>query len=342
MIFMPNYPSGNSAFEYINMNQKRVIITGATGVIGMALIDKCIEEGIKVYALVNPDSNRIGRIEELTRKRQAEDYVKIIRCGIDEYSMIDSNSLGINDGDIEVFYHLAWGGTYGNARNDATLQGRNIEYTLDAVKLAHRLNCKCFVGVGSQAEYGRVDGNVKLTGNLIANPENEYGKAKLEAGIRSRKLCNELGIRHIWTRVLSIYGPYDGVNTLITSTIRKLLNGEVPSLTPGEQVWDYLYSKDAARALILLGENGVDGKVYPIGSGNTRLLREYLEILRDSINPLLKLGLGDIPYFDKQVMYLCADISELTEDTGFEPEISFEEGIKETIDWNRECLTKNI
>lgn len=96
-------------------------------------------------------------------------------------------------------------------------------------------------------------------------------------------------------------------------------------------MWDYLYSKDAARALCLLGEKGRDGKIYCIGSGQARPLREYMEMLRNAIDPALPLGIGEIPYGEKQVMYLCADISDLTEDTGFTPEVGFEEGIRETI-----------
>jgi len=308
---------------------KSVIITGATGVIGMALVNKCIEENIRGYVLVNPDSPRISQLPA------DSDIIKVIKCGLSDFSSSDAKQLGINDEKIDCFYHLSWMGTYGGARNDVALQEKNIEYTLDAVRLAKRLNCKCFLGVGSQAEYGRVDGEVKLSPDTPVNPENEYGKAKLKAGDLSRKLCGELGIRHIWTRVLSIYGPYDGPNTLITSTIRKLLNGECPSLTKGEQIWDYLYSADAAKALLLLGERGEDGAVYPIGSGKTRRLKEYIEIMRNSINPELNLGFGQIPYFDRQVMYLCADITKLTQDTGFIPEVSFEDGIKGTIDWVR-------
>ena len=145
--------------------------------------------------------------------------------------------------------------------------------------------------------------------------------------------CQKLKIKHIWMRILSIYGPYDGEKTMITSTIRKLLAGEVPEFTKGEQLWDYLYSKDAGRAMLLLGQKGVDGRIYPIGSGKTKPLHEYIELMRDAIDPELLLAIGAIPYAPKQVMHLCADISQLTEDTGFVPEISFEEGIKETIEW---------
>ena len=188
-----------------------------------------------------------------------------------------------------------------------------------------------FVGAGSQAEYGRVEG--VLSASTPVFPENGYGIAKLCAGQMSRILCEQKQIEHIWTRILSIYGPYDGENTMIMSSIGKLLRGEKPALTKGEQQWDYLYSKDAGYAMYLLGEKGVSGKVYCIGSGKTRCLAEYVKVLRDSISTELPLGFGEIAYAPKQVMHLCADISDLTNDTGFIPQYSFEEGIKETIEW---------
>lgn len=308
---------------------KNVIITGATGVIGMALIDKCIEEGTRVTVLANPTSNRLSRIPS------DNPLVNVIYCGLSEYEAADAASLGLDEevknGGYDVFYHLSWGGTFGDARNNMELQRQNEEYTIDALRLAKRLGCRCFVGAGSQAEYGRVEG--MLRADTPCNPENGYGICKLSAGIRSRELARELGIRHCWTRVLSIYGPYDGENTMVTSTVLKLLKKEKPSLTGGEQLWDYLYASDAGKALYMVGQSGKDGSIYPVGSGKARKLREYIEIMRDAINPELPLGFGEVAYSDKQVMHLCADISDLTQDTGFTPEIDFEAGIKLTIDF---------
>ena len=156
----------------------------------------------------------------------------------------------------------------------------------------------------------------------------------------SRILCEQKGIRHIWTRILSIYGPYDNSNTMIMSTIRKILQGEAPSLTRGEQKWDYLYSADAARAFFLLAQKGMDGRTYCIGSGKTYPLISYIEQLRDYIDPKAPLGIGDIPYGAKQVMYLCADISKLEEDTGFQPIYTFDEGIRITVEWYKEHYIK--
>ena len=57
--------------------------------------------------------------------------------------------------------------------------------------------------------------------------------------------------------------------------------------------------------------------------------------MRNQIDPEAALGLGDVPYGERQVMYLCADISELTEDTGFVPQTDFSTGIAATIEWVR-------
>ena len=301
---------------------KKAIITGPTGSIGIALINKLISENVEVVAVCRPGSARISRIPE-------SDKVQIVECSLDEIT----NLIDMIDGGADVFYHFAWDGTFGNMRNDMRLQNNNVKYALDAVEVAKKLGCRKFIGAGSQAEYGRVTG--VLRPDTPAFPENGYGIAKLCAGQMTRIMCEQLGIEHVWTRILSIYGPYDGENTMIMSVISKLLKGEKPSLTPGGQMWDYLYSKDVANAFYLLGGKGKSGSVYCIGSGEARPLKEYVEILRDTIDEKLELGFGDVSYGDKQVMHLCADISNLTEDTGFRPEVGFEDGIRETIEWVR-------
>jgi len=105
-------------------------------------------------------------------------------------------------------------------------------------------------------------------------------------------------------------------------------------------MWDFLYSKDAALAMRLLGEKGIDGKIYCIGSGQARPLKEYINIMGESIDSTIQIGFGDIPYSPNQVMYLCADIEDLKADTGFEPQYTFEKGIVETIQWCRQQNNK--
>lgn len=302
---------------------KRIIITGPTGTIGMALIQKCLGYNIEVAAVCHRSSERISRIP-------VSDLVRIVECDLDELRTLP----GMLQDKYDAFFHLAWACTKGIGRNDTEAQVRNIRYTLDAADTAKELGCECFIGAGSQAEYGRYEG--KLNSEVPTFPEHGYGIAKLCAGQMSRIRCEQLEIRHIWFRILSIYGKYDGERTMVMSSVRSMLSGESPEYTPAEQKWDFLYCDDAAEALLLAAQKGKDGAIYCLGSGEARPLREYIEIMRDEINPDLPLKLGAKPYADKQVMHLCADITDLQRDTGFVPRYSFEEGIRETIQWARQ------
>lgn len=299
---------------------RRVIITGPTGAIGMALIEKCMETDVEVTAVCHRGSGRIARIP-------VSDKVRVVECSLDEMDRLPE----VLSGKYDVFFHFAWACTAGEERNDTKVQSQNIRYTMDAVEAAASLGCECFIGAGSQAEYGRVEG--KLTADTPTFPENGYGMAKLCAGQMSRLRCGQIGMRHIWFRILSVYGRYDGEQTMIMSSIRKMLDGESPEYTPAEQMWDYLYNKDAAQAFYLAAKKGRDGAVYCLGSGQAKPLKEYIEIMRDEVNPRLPLVFGAKPYAEKQVMYLCADIARLQEDTGFVPRVSFREGIRETAAW---------
>lgn len=297
---------------------KSAIITGATGALGTALIKELIENNIEVLVLCRESSKRNNNIPK-------SPLVEKIYCGLESLSDLQNKTAK----EYDVFYHFAWDGTINPYRNDMYLQNKNVKYALDAVNCAKRFGCKKFIGAGSQAEYGRVEGMLKP--DTPCFPENGYGIAKLCAGQMTREHAHQIGIEHVWVRILSLYGPNDGGQSLIMSTINKLKNSEIPQFTKGEQLWDYLYSGDAAHAFKLVGEKGIDGKIYPLGCGQARMLKEYIEIIRDIVLPKTKLTFGDIPYSLRQVMHLEADIRQLTKDTGWKPVTEFHDGIRKTI-----------
>lgn len=301
---------------------KRAIITGPTGVVGTALIRELHENGVELLLLVRGDSPNGERLRRLTEGMEG---VSILACSLEQQKEL-KNETGKR---YDVFYHLGWMGPKGPDRFNPYIHTRNVEYALDAVELARAFGCSCFVGAGSQAEYGR--SSRILTPQSAAFPENAYGAGKLAAGHMTRLKAGELGLRHVWTRIFSVYGPFDGERTLITGMVRSLLAGERPGTTAGEQLWDYLYSEDAARALRLLGEKGLDGSTYLLAGGTSRPLREYMEELRDEVAPGAAIGFGELPYGDRQVMHLEADISMTTRDTGWRPEVSFREGIRRML-----------
>lgn len=300
---------------------RRAIVTGATGAVGTALVQELIDNNIEVLVFCREGSARNKQIP-------THPLVTLKYCSLNQLSEL-KNETGKQ---YDVFYHFAWDGTTGTARNDMLLQNQNVRYALDAVEVAARFGCHKFIGAGSQAEYGRVEGVLKP--DTPAFPEMGYGIAKLCAGQMTRERAHQLGMAHNWVRILSVYGPNDGAQSMVMSTINKLKKNEVPQFTKGEQMWDYLYSDDAGRAFRLVGEKGIDGKIYVLGSGKARPLAEYIEDIRSIVCPEGCIELGAIPYAPKQVMFLQADIGELTRDTGFLPQIDFPIGIESIMEWS--------
>lgn len=301
---------------------KHVIVTGATGMVGATMIEQMLEDGIKVTGIVRPASSKMKNLTQ-------NENLKIVECDIDNLLSLKE----VLSHDYDTFFHFAWNGTYGASREDIRLQTQNVVDTLDAIELAHTLGCQAFVGAGSQAEFGPVEGTISDA--IAKNPVTGYGIAKLDACRMGKILCEQYEIRHSWGRIVSTYGPRDNSYTMVMSSIINMLDGKRMQFTKGEQTWDYLYGGDCSRAFYLIGKYGKHGKAYTIGSGHTRQLKDYITAIRDTVNPSLEIGIGELDYYPNQVMHLCADIIELKEDTGFEPQVSFEEGIQRTIDWYR-------
>lgn len=302
---------------------KKVIVTGATGMIGASMIQQMVQDGIQVTAIIRPNSKKRSNLIDHA-------LVDVVECDVKDLLTLK----GTLSSDYDTFYHFAWDGTYGDSRNDAFMQEENVKNTLEAVELAHSAGCQTFIGAGSQAEFGFVEG--KLSDALPKNPVTGYGITKLTACQLSKIHCEKYGMRQSWGRIVSTYGPMDNSYTMIMSSVIGMLEGKRMAFTKGDQVWDYVYSGDCARAFYLIGQSGKHGKAYTIGSGQTRKLSEFITAMRDVIDPTLEIGLGEREYYPNQVMKLWADISELTEDTGFVPEVSFEEGIKRTAAWYKE------
>lgn len=296
---------------------KKMIITGSTGMIGHYLAREALSRQYEVWCVVRRGTLR-------SRTLPVSDSIHIVEANLSEY-----HNLALT-GKFDCFVHLAWDKTFGMARDDVDIQLKNIEYTLDAVRLAKRLGCSVFIGAGSQAEYGVQ--YVPLQGCTPVSPESGYGIAKYTAGKLSGLLCQQMNIRFNWIRITSTYGLGDAAHTLVSYVVDELLAGRSPELTQCEQQWDYLHGKDAAKAFIAVAEHGINGKTYPLGSGDGRKLYAYVNEIGQIVNPSILLSYGKKTYYPHQPMFLVPDITELVADTGWKPEIAFHDGIKEIVD----------
>lgn len=299
---------------------KKIVVTGATSMIGVALIKEAIKNGVNVLAIVRKNSTRIKRIPQSA-------YVKILECDIEELSEISSF-----EERYDIFYHFAWNYTDKAGRNNPKLQARNIVSTIDAVELANRLGCRRFVGAGSQAEYGRVQGIISP--DTPTNPENSYGIAKLSACNLSRIMCEKYGIEFVWGRIFSVYGCYDKEQTMINYAIDQFIKGEVAEFSAATQMWNYLNEQDAGKIFFLLGTRDSASGIYCIASKESRPLREYIEEMASIFGNVMQCKFAQNDSNDRLVE-LCADVSKLERDIGFEIEVPFDKGIRKVIEYRK-------
>ncbi len=302
---------------------KRIIVTGATSMIGSAVIRSSLLHSVeRIYAVIRPGSKNRSHLPIDSR-------ITVVECNVTELDRLPE----LIPEACDTFYHIAWGLT-GSARNkDTAAQAANVIYTITAVKAAAALGCSRFIGAGSQAEYGSVpqSASTGIGPDTPVNPVQPYGIAKYAAGKLARQEAALQGIECSWVRIFSVYGPYDKPTTMISATLRKMAAGEHTAFTEGTQIWDYLYADDAGEAFVRIGECESVSEVYCLGSGEGLPLREYILTMRDLVHPGLEIGLGEIPYGAGGPLSICADISALAADTGWAPRTSFSDGILKTL-----------
>lgn len=298
----------------------KAIVTGGTGFIGSWLILELLHNNYDVTAIVR---NKQKLLPEILENRKC----RCIEKTIEDLSKEDFES----NVEYEVFFHLAWGGVSAEHKNDVGLQLNNVSMAIKALEICHEISCKKFIASGTVAEYALCTDMMDL--NAKQTPNDMYGAAKVSAhfflDIRARQLSQPF----IWLVIPSTFGERRNDSNILAYTINMLLKGEKPLYGSLEQMWDFLYVGEVARAIRCVAERGIFGKVYGIGSGTYRTLKEYIVQIRDIINPDLELGIGSIPSMSQQTFSSCVNIYDLIKDTGFTPKISFEEGIRRTINY---------
>ena len=292
---------------------KTAIITGGDGFIGTHLTKHLINHGYEVFDVIIKGST-------LRNKLEKQNNVHIIEADLNKYDEITD----ILPRNPDVFYHFAWAGVAPNQRTVFLHQMQNVELSLNAVRLAAAVHSGVFIFPGSTMEY--VYYGKPINRDAIPSPSNAYGVAKISARYACSILCKQLGIPFIYTVISSIYSEDRNDNNVIYMTIEKLLLGEKPALTRLEQLWDYV-----VYGLQLIAEKGRPNAFYAIGHGDNWPLINYIQIIRDIINPELSLGIGEIKYLNNEIPCSCVDLNPIFEDTGFVPKISFDTGIRNVI-----------
>lgn len=305
-------------------NVKNVIVTGSNGFVGAEVLKQLSQKDCKIYALVKSEKSKISHIASLPG-------VQIIFCDMETIHKLPEL---IAEKEISFCIHLAWAGSNGDSRSDYQLQLRNVEYTSNLIEELHRLNCKRFVGAGTLAELDVH--NYTPSDGATPNTTSIYGVAKMTAHYTTKALCAKYGIEHIWGYISNTYGAGNITENFVNFASRLMLSGKNANFTKAIQTYDFMYISDTAKAIIAVSERGRPYTAYYLGSTKPRNLKEFITIIRDTIDPSIELYFGAVPFNGNCLPPEVYDCTKLIHDTGYQSEIEFEDGIKKAVAWLKE------
>ena len=292
----------------------KVLITGSSGFLG-SWICRVLEEGHEVIGLVRETSDLV-RLSTL-------DKVTVVKLN----SHLWADYILQSRPDALILNH--WSGV-GNDKRNNPQQFDNVLSILGLCNAAIFSGTKTIIGVGSQAELGPLASTISEF--ELDNPTSIYGQAKVETRLAIEDLVKNIEVRFIWMRIFSTYGPLDAGDWLIPNIVDSLVNNREMLLTKGEQEWSYLHAYDLASAFRKVIETPVLKGVINVGNLKTISVHEVASIIGEILDKKDLLRFGALDYRSDQVMRL-EPLCETLTSAGWFPQISFDEGIRQTIDW---------
>ena len=311
------------------MNKIRCLVTGGAGFIGSHLVDRLLELG---YEIIVIDDFSSGKKENLEHHKN-NPYLKIFVKNICEKDIIDLfNNISI------VFHVAAIPRVQYSIKYTEETNKININGTLNVLEAARKSGVKRFVYSASSSAYGDQD-KLPLVETMNPNPMSPYALQKL-VGEYYCKLYNLLfSMETICLRYFNVYGPRQdplgGYACLIPKSINFVLNGKSPEIYgDGKQTRDFTYVKDVVEANIIASNTSnkqAFGSIFNIGSGKNLSVNQVVNAIIGKENIKAEYKPSVI-----EPKHTLADISKANTILGWNPEYSFNNSIKETIDWFKE------
>jgi len=311
-----------------NIRNKRVLVTGGAGFIGSHLVDSLVSEGVRHVVVV--DNFFLGKEENLAL---AKGRIKLYR---DDASDWGTMSAIIKTEKIDVIFNLATIALNYSFFNPYTAYMVNVNLADTMLRLLKENMYETLIHVSSSEAYGTALYSPMDEGHPL-NPTTPYAAGKAAADLMIQSFYNMEPLDISIIRPFNNYGPRQNISgnlaAIIPATARRLQNREMPIIEgDGLQTRDFIYVSDTVRGLLLAYEKEQSRrKVINLGTG--------IELpINDLIGGICK-HYGYRGKIDKQparpadVKRLCAASELAKEILGFTSEVSFEEGLKSTLNW---------
>jgi nucleoside-diphosphate-sugar epimerase len=302
----------------------RVLLTGASGLIGSRAIAPLLAAGHEVHALARePDA-----LAAASPQGKAVSWHRV--------DLLDREATRavVRQTAPEALLHFAWYAEHGRfwtAPENLAWVGATLQLLREFVEAGGTR--AVLAGSCAEYEWGAVD--VCSEASTPLRPATLYGTAKHATQLVASAYAQSVDLSLAWGRIFLCYGPGEDRRRLIPSVIRSLLAGEEARVSDGRQWRDLIHTDDLARAFVELLDSEVRGTVN-VASGEALQLAEAVTMIAAEAGRPELLRLGALPRREGDPPKLLADVARLREEVGFRPRIGLEQGIRETVAWWRE------
>ncbi|MDD5066972.1 MAG: GDP-mannose 4,6-dehydratase [bacterium] len=307
------------------LTKKRILITGAAGFIGSFLTKKIVDLGCRPHILVNEK-------EDLWRVRGILDHVRVFETNLTYYDIVARYIKTIKP---EIIFHLA--GVKNVSRDvdlvfpilDIDTKGTlNILHTL----VKEKIEVKRVVLTGTCEEYG--DGKTPFRESQREISVSPYSAGRTALAYFSMMFNKIFNLPITFLRPFLTYGPKQDLSMFIPSLISHCLERKKFLMTSGEQTREFNHVEDIARAYILASYyDSAVGQIINIGNGKQYRIRDVAEKITGIMKASAYLKIGALKQRRGETSEFYADSKKAKALLHWQPQISFEQGLQETIDW---------
>ena len=311
----------------------RYLVTGGAGFIGSNTVDELVRRGHSVVVL---DDFSSGKEENLAEVRNKITFIK--------GSITDIEVVRKAMHEAEYVLHLAAKTSVPRSVKDPIETNKiNIDGTLNVLVAAKELKVKRVVFAASSSAYGETPTLPKVE-TMQPEPISPYGVTKYVGELYGQTFGRCYGLENVALRYFNIFGPRQDPSSPYSGVLAKFCSAFLEDTQPvvfgdGEQTRDFTYVENAVQANLLACEApSVSGKVFNVGVGGRVSLNEVVRALGKITGKTLETKYE--PPRDGDIRDSQADITQARELLGYEPQVSFEEGLSRTYEWYRATQTR--
>lgn len=307
---------------------KRLLVTGGAGFIGNCFIRYMLNK-YPDYKVINLDAlTYAGNIENLNDIQNNPNYSFVKGNICDKRIAVDLISK------VDWVINFA-----AESHVDRSITGpeifieTNVKGTLNLLQTCKDLGIERYLQVSTDEVYGSLGKTGYFTETTPLSPNSPYSASKASADLLTKAYFETYKLPILITRCSNNYGPFQYPEKLIPFFISKLLKGEkVPVYGDGKNVRDWLFVYDHCAAIDTVLHKGQVGEVYNIGGHNEKANIEITKLILSAVGK----DESSIEYVEDRLGHdkrYAIDNTKIQTELGWQPSITFEEGIKYTIDW---------